>query len=66
MIIYLRHPVHGTKIATSDLEVDHDRQHGWEPFEPEANVVVEDVAPAQEVVAPVNTLEVKSRRRKTA
>ena len=66
MIIYLRHPVHGTKVATSDLEVDHDEGHGWERFEPEAQVVVEEVALAQEEVAPVNTLEVKSRRRKSA
>lgn len=32
-VIYLRHPQHGVKVATMDLEADHDEQNGWERFE---------------------------------
>ena len=63
-IIYLKHPTHGTKVATMDAEVEHDEAHGWERYEldtqPES--VVEEVE--EVTAAPVNTLEVK-RRRKT-
>lgn len=27
--ILLTHPVHGSKFALSDAEVDHDEKHGW-------------------------------------
>lgn len=62
-VIYLKHERHGSKVATSDLEVEHDMQYGWEVYDPTAN---EPSVNVQEEVAPVNTLEVKSRRRKTA
>jgi hypothetical protein len=52
-VIYLKHPVHGTKIASMDLEAKADEQKGWVRYNPD------------EVVASVNTLEVK-RRRKTS
>jgi hypothetical protein len=42
-IIYLRHEIHGTKIATMDLEAEHDEQNGWQrytPNEPEDEPVV--------------------------
>ena len=32
-VIYLRHPKHGVKVATMDLEADYDEQNGWERFE---------------------------------
>jgi hypothetical protein len=68
MTIYLRHPVHGTKVATMDLEAEHDEQNGWVRYThdtPSISEEVEAVEEATEVAAPVNTLEVK-RRRKTA
>jgi len=34
MHIYLRHPVHGTKVAISHLEADFDAQNGWEMYDP--------------------------------
>ena len=34
-VIYLRHPKHGVKIATMDLEADYDEQNGWERFDPD-------------------------------
>ena len=63
-IIYLKHPDHGAKVATMEAEAEHDEMQGWERYEldtqPEA--VVEELD--EVFAAPVNTLEVK-RRRKT-
>jgi hypothetical protein len=28
-IIYLAHPRHGVKVATMDLEAEHDEENGW-------------------------------------
>ena len=67
-LIYLRHPVHGTKVATMDQEAESDEQNGWVRYThdtPSISVEVETVEKSAEVAAPVNTLEVK-RRRKTA
>lgn len=56
--IYLRHPVHGTKIATMDLEADADEQNGWERFDPNAP---DDILPEPTVT--VNVLAEAPRRR---
>jgi hypothetical protein len=32
--IYLRHPVHGEKVACSDVEAEYDRGNGWVDFDP--------------------------------
>ena len=29
MHILLEHPIHGKKIAISEMEVEHDKEHGW-------------------------------------
>ena len=34
--IYLRHPIHGTKVAISDLEAENDIHNGWAYFDPMA------------------------------
>jgi hypothetical protein len=42
-VIYMRHPIHGTKVATMDLEAEEDERNGWErytPGEPEDEPVV--------------------------
>jgi hypothetical protein len=54
MIIYLQHPQHGQKVATSDMEAEYDETNGWVRYNPET--------PEVEVAEPVNTLK---RRRKT-
>ena len=57
MTIYLKHPDHGSKVATMEQEAEYDEQNGW--------VRYTDATPLEEMIAaPVNTLEVK-RRRKT-
>jgi hypothetical protein len=33
-IIYMRHPRHGVKIATMELEAQYDEQSGWERYTP--------------------------------
>lgn len=30
MEIYLKHPVHGEKVAYSEAEANEDKKHGWE------------------------------------
>jgi len=55
MPIYLQHPVHGTKIATMDLEAEFDEQNGWLRYNP-------DTPSKPEAAAPANELEVKRRR----
>ena len=54
MQTYLRHPVHGTKIANLDMEVEHDKKLGWVEYDPEAFIEPEVSA---------NSLEVKRRGR---
>jgi hypothetical protein len=67
-IIYLNHPDHGNKIATMEAEAEFDEQNGWVRYTldtPSISEEVEAVEESTEAAAPVNTLEVK-RRRKTA
>jgi len=49
MVIYLRHPVHGTKVAISEVEALHDAEHGWEKFDlsspDEPVIVTNELAP---------------------
>ena len=33
-LIYLRHDVHGVKIATLEMEAEADVENGWERFDP--------------------------------
>jgi len=56
-IIYLKHPDHGTKIATMELEAEFDEKNGWVRY-------TDDTLLEEVIAAPINTLEVK-RRRKT-
>jgi len=49
MVIYLRHPIHGTKVAIAEAEAVYDEKSGWERYNPDT--------PA--MVAPVNQMEVK-------
>jgi len=53
MMIYLQHPVHGTKVATIELEAQFDENNGWSRY----NL---DDAPVQTEI--VNELVVKRGR----
>jgi hypothetical protein len=67
-VIYLKHPVHGHKVACNDMEAEYDENNGWERYTVDTPIVqefvVEEVEPEIEA-APANALEVKTRRRKT-
>jgi hypothetical protein len=56
MPIYLRHPTHGTKVASIDMEAQYDEQHGWTRFDPTEDAVAE----------PADNAIVKTRKRRTA
>ena len=65
-VIYLKHPVHGAKVASSDMEAQNDRANGWIEFDPTvpeflAPPVTEQAMPVGE--EPVNSLATEPRRR---
>jgi len=61
MITYLQHPVHGVKVATSDMEVDNDARNGWKKFDPTAPKAPAPTPAAVEVKAePVVEPEVET------
>jgi len=55
-IIYLKHPDHGTKIATMELEAEFDEKNGWVRY-------TDDTLSKEVIADPVNTLDVKRRRK---
>lgn len=54
-IIYLSHPIHGTKVATLEQEAEFDEQNGWTRYNLDTPSEPSDEA------APVNQLEVTRR-----
>jgi hypothetical protein len=58
-VIYMKHEVHGAKVATMELEAIADEANGWVRYTLDTPIEV------VEEVAPINVLEVK-RRRKSA
>jgi len=53
MVIYLRHPAHGTKVAISEGEAEADEKNGWSRYNPDT--------PAE--AASVNELAARRRGR---
>lgn len=45
-VYYLKHKKHGTKVATDEAEVKHDKERGWEEFDIDSPTVVADVVAA--------------------
>lgn len=56
-VIYMKHPIHGAKVATMELEAIADEENGWVRY------TLDTPAEVVEEVAPVNVLEVKRRRK---
>ena len=56
-VIYMKHPVHGAKVANMEAEAVADEANGWVRYT--LDTPVEEV----QEVAPVNVLEVKRRRK---
>lgn len=44
-MIYLRHPIHGAKVATMEMEANFDEMNGWERYDPDA----EELEPVNEL-----------------
>lgn len=59
MNIYMKHPIHGNKIATLEMEAAFDEEHGWVRYNPQDIEEIEEEQP--EVV--VNQLQAKRRGR---
>jgi len=55
MHIYLKHPVHGAKVATLEVEAVQDEKNGWVRYNLDTPLLIEEAAP-------VNCLEVKRQR----
>jgi hypothetical protein len=68
MHIYLSHPIHGNKVACSDMEAEFDEQNGWERYNEDTPTPVVEVVEAavEEPVAAelvTNALKPKTRRK---
>jgi hypothetical protein len=61
--IYLRHPVHGEKVATMEAEARYDEANGWRRFDPADNVSAVD-EPAPDAI--LNEMAPKRRSRRVA
>jgi hypothetical protein len=55
-VIYMKHPIHGTKVATMDLEAEEDERNGWERYTPGE----------ESPQVAVNELTARRRRRESA
>jgi hypothetical protein len=48
MVIYMRHPVHGNKVAIAEAEAVYDEKNGWERYDagalPTPSVSVNELA----------------------
>ena len=42
-IIYLKHPIHGAKVATMEMEAEYDEQNGWIRYNPDEVVAEEEI-----------------------
>lgn len=58
MVIYLKHPKHGAKVAICDMEAVADETNGWTRYTLDT--------PEEEVAPVVNALEVKRKRGRPA
>lgn len=59
-VYYMKHFIHGTKVACSDSEVEYDKKQGWVQYDP-----LEQLSQVlQETEAPVNTLVKRPYNRK--
>lgn len=64
MIIYLRHPKHGCKVAISNVEARDDRENGWEEFDPSDPDDSESPASAEMPASEASGNELRARRRR--
>ena len=58
-MIYLKHPVHGTKVAIAEVEAQYDESHGWSRYTLESL----DLPKIEQVDLPSDTSEVAQSKR---
>ena len=64
MVIYLKHPVHGVKVATLDIEATQDVENGWVMFDPNEEKSEQVIAePQVNDEISINELKLKRRRK---
>lgn len=63
MHYYLRHPVHGTKVAISDMEVAMDCENGWEEYDPTDSLAQEETFVPTDSVLAGNQLRTRRKRK---
>ena len=51
-VIYLIHPAHGAKVATSEAEAIYDAMHGWQRYDPTTPQSADVDAPVNEMAEP--------------
>jgi hypothetical protein len=56
-MIYMRHAIHGTKVATMEAEAIYDEENGWSRY-------TLGEAPASDLSEPVNALVPRRRGRR--
>lgn len=62
-MIYLKHPLHGSKIAIAETEAEYDEKNGWVRYNPlTPSDPATEFAPVEDA-APVVKQEVKRRRK---
>lgn len=59
-VIYMRHSIHGTKVAFSEQEAQYDENHGWSRFDINEQSNVESEPQEDQ---PVNSMVVKRGRK---
>ena len=64
MIIYLRHPKHGHKVAISNIEARDDKENGWEEFDPSDPDDSESPVSDDEPTSGVSDNALRARRRR--
>jgi len=62
-VIYLKHPIHGAKVAISQAEADNDKENGWEEFDPTVSALT-SVELTEDVDATINALQPRRRGRR--
>tara|TARA_R110000868_G_scaffold236994_4_gene491041 strand:- start:772 stop:954 length:183 start_codon:yes stop_codon:yes gene_type:complete len=50
MVIYLRHPVHGNKVAIAEAEAVYDETNGWERYD--AGALLTPIVSVNELAKP--------------
>jgi hypothetical protein len=52
MVIYMRHPVHGTKVAIAEAEAEADAKNGWERYDELGALLTPDESVLNELAKP--------------